>query len=94
MHQSLAHRSAYSFPDVLSDDPITDTLALANDLAGKSPHAIQAAKRLLNSASHVSVAEGFAAERAEIGALIGSPNQIESVMAYFDKRDPVYTDPV
>lgn len=77
----------------LSDDPFADAMALATDIAGRSPHAVQAAKRLLNNARHMSVAEGFAAERDEIGALIGSPNQVESVMAYFEKRDAAYADP-
>jgi hypothetical protein len=32
-------------------------------------------------------------ERRTIGALIGSPNQIEAVTAYFEKRAAVFTDP-
>lgn len=77
----------------LSDTPFDDAMALATDIAAKSPHAIQAAKRLLNNAEHLSTAERFEAERREINALIGSPNQAESVMAYFEKRDPVFVDP-
>ena len=77
----------------LSDNPIGDALAMAREIAGKSPHAIRAAKRLLNNAGAAGVAQGFADERAEIGALIGSPNQVESVRAWFDKREPKYDDP-
>mgnify|MGYP002064706577 FL=1 len=40
----------------------------------------------------VGAAEQFAAERATIGAQIGTPNQIEAVMAGFEKRPPVYAD--
>jgi hypothetical protein len=29
-----------------------------------------------------------------MGALIGSPNQVEAVTAYFEKRSPVFADPV
>ncbi|MDH3303220.1 MAG: enoyl-CoA hydratase-related protein, partial [Acidimicrobiia bacterium] len=78
----------------LSDDPRTTALEMAADIAAKSPHAIRAAKRLFNEASKVSVADGFARERAEIAQLIGSPNQVEQVMAFFEKRPPSFADPV
>ncbi|MDH4277251.1 MAG: crotonase/enoyl-CoA hydratase family protein [Acidimicrobiia bacterium] len=77
----------------LSDDPRTAALEMAGDIAAKSPHAIRAAKRLFNDASKVSVADGFARERAEIAQLIGSPNQVEQVMAFFEKRAPNFADP-
>ena len=77
----------------VSGTPYEDALAMAHDIAAKSPDAIRAAKRLMSEAEHRSTAERFAAERSEIGALIGSPNQVESVMAYFEKRDPVFVNP-
>lgn len=78
----------------LSDDPLADALAMARDIAAKSPHAIRAAKRILNHAPKASVAEGFAQERTEIAELIGSPNQVEQIKAFFEKRDPDFIDPV
>lgn len=78
----------------LSDDPRTAALEMAAEIAAKSPHAIRAAKRLFNEASKLSVADGFARERAEIAQLIGSPNQVEQVMAFFEKRTPKFADPV
>lgn len=77
----------------VADDPRAEALAMAAEIAAKSPHAVRGAKRLLNRAGRVSEADGFAMERAEIGALIGSPNQVESVMAYFEKRAPAFADP-
>jgi enoyl-CoA hydratase/carnithine racemase len=77
----------------LSDAPYQDALAMAHEIAAKSPDAVRAAKRLLNEAGGRSTADRFTAEREEIGALIGSPNQVESVMAYFEKRDPSFVDP-
>ena len=77
----------------LADDPHHAALELAAEIAARSPHAIRATKRLMNEAHHRSPAESFAAERAEIARLIGSPNQVEAVTAYFEQRDPVYTDP-
>ena len=76
-----------------SAQPLADALALAHEIAGRSPHAIRGAKALLNLAGQVSLADGFRAEERMIGALIASPNQIEAVGAYFEKRDPVFSDP-
>jgi enoyl-CoA hydratase/carnithine racemase len=78
----------------LSDDPRAAALTLARDIAGRSPHAIRAGKRLLNQSGLVSVAQQFLDESAEMSALIGSPNQVEAVNSYFEKRDPQYRDPV
>lgn len=75
------------------DDPRAAALALAAEIAGNSPHAVRAAKRLLDGAGRQDLEAGFAAEQEEIGALIGSPNQVEAVTARFEKRDPVFTDP-
>lgn len=77
----------------IADDPHAVAMAMAADIAKKSPHAIRAAKRIFNQASKLTVAEGFAMEREEIGRLIGSPNQGESVKAFFEKRDPNFADP-
>jgi enoyl-CoA hydratase/carnithine racemase len=77
----------------LSDDPLDDALALAADIATKRPDAIRGAKRLFDQSGRVPVADQYAAERQEIGALIGRPNQVEAVTAFFEKRPPTFTDP-
>ncbi len=77
----------------VAQDPHSAALDLASELASKSPQAIRAAKRLLNEAARRSLAQGYEAERNEIGALIGSPNQVEAVAAYFEQRAPDFTDP-
>ncbi len=74
-------------------DPRRAALELARAIAGRSPHAIRAAKRLLDLAGRVDLETGFAAEQEEIGALIGSPNQAEAIAAEFAKRPPRFTDP-
>jgi enoyl-CoA hydratase/carnithine racemase len=76
-----------------ADDPRAAALELAAELAAKSPHAIRAGKRLLTGLAGRSTAEQLALERREIGALIGGPNQVEAVNAYFEKRSPVFGDP-
>ena len=77
----------------IAEDPHAVAVEMAADIAKKSPHAIRAAKRIFNEAAKLTVAEGFAMEREEIGRLIGSPNQGESVKAFFEKRDPDFADP-
>ena len=76
----------------LADDPLAAALAMAAEIAGRSPDAVRAAKRLLDLAGRVDLATGFAAEQAEIGTLIGSPNQVEAITAAFEKRPPKFTD--
>lgn len=85
--------AALGLATAVHDDPRAAALATAAEIASKSPHAVRAAKRLLNNAPKVSLAEGFAAEREEIGRLISSANQKEAVMAFFEKRDPNFADP-
>ncbi|MBE1536544.1 crotonase/enoyl-CoA hydratase family protein [Actinomadura algeriensis] len=76
-----------------ADDPHAAATELAREIAGHSPDAVRAAKRLLNRAADDDLAGQFAAESRELGALRGTPNQAEAVRAYFEKRPPAYTDP-
>jgi len=73
-------------------DPRADALALAREIAGKNPHAIRAGKRLLNLASDADQGAILLAESKEQGALIGSPNQVEAVLANAQKRAPSFAD--
>ena len=84
---------ALGLATLVSESPLDDALAMAHDIAQKSPHAVRAAKRLFASAPKIPAAEGFAQERAEIGQLIGSANQAEAVKAYFEKRPANFTNP-
>ncbi|MGB0115002.1 MAG: crotonase/enoyl-CoA hydratase family protein [Ilumatobacteraceae bacterium] len=76
----------------LSDNPKDDAMALAHQIAGMSPGAVRGSKALFNRQLSEGAAEQFAAERAAIGAQIGTPNQIEAVMSGMEKRPPNYTD--
>lgn len=76
------------------DDPLREALAMAAGIAARSPHAVRAAKRLLNqSLQGQGAAELLLAEAREQDALIGSPNQHEAVRAKFAKRAPRFEDP-
>lgn len=76
----------------LSDDPRATALELAADIASRNPAAVRGSKRLLDMAGRVSVREGFAEEARIQRELIGSPNQVEAVTAFFEKRPAVYQD--
>jgi enoyl-CoA hydratase/carnithine racemase len=76
----------------LSDDPLADAFALAREIAGKSPEAIKGTKRLFDESGRVSLAQQYADERTTIAGIVGQPNHIEAVTAFFEKRDPVFHD--
>lgn len=75
----------------LADDPRAAALELAADLATKSPDALREGKRLLNLSGTRPLAEQLHDERVTMASLIGSPNQVEATMAYFEKRPPSFT---
>jgi enoyl-CoA hydratase/carnithine racemase len=75
----------------VSANPLDDARALAAEIAGRSPDAIRAAKRLLNGASPVNAASVLMAESLEQQRLIGSPNQREAALAGLEKREPKFT---
>jgi enoyl-CoA hydratase/carnithine racemase len=83
----------YGFATRLSGDPRREALETAREIAGKSPHAIRAAKRLLNAAPFVEAADRLIAESVEQQALIGSPNQLEAVQANIGRRAARFADP-
>ena len=78
----------------VADDPFAEAMALATEIAGKSPRAVRQAKRLLQAsiAPGRTPSEHFLDERTTMGSLIGSPDNVEAVGAYFEKRDPVFPD--
>jgi enoyl-CoA hydratase/carnithine racemase len=77
----------------VSQNPHADAMSFAAQLAASNPHAIQAAKRLLDQAGQTGAAEQFLAESRAMADLMRSPNQLEAVTAYFEKRSAVYVDP-
>ena len=76
----------------LTETPYNDAMALAAEIAGISPSAVRASKQLINNMAVDGAAEQFAEERRLIKTQIGTPNQIESVMASFENRSPEFVD--
>lgn len=77
----------------VSDTPRDDAFAMAREIAARNPDAVRGAKELFNRPANADAAEQFSEERRVIGSLVGSPNQVETVMANFEQRPAVYTDP-
>ena len=77
----------------VSETPREAAFELAREIAGRSPHAVRAAKRLLEASGLLSEKEGLELEMEEQRKLIGSPNQVEAVLSNLEKRDPNYSDP-
>jgi enoyl-CoA hydratase/carnithine racemase len=75
----------------VADDPRGAALELASELATRSPDALREGKRLLNLSGTRPLADQLLDERVTMGSLIGSPNQVEATMAYFEKRAPTFT---
>lgn len=75
------------------DDPVAAARKTADEIARRSPHAVRAAKRLINEAWLMGPKEGLALETALELPLLGSKNQLEAAQAVFQKRDPVFDDP-
>ena len=87
--KSLSHRALILAALAEGRAELGDPRAIAE----KNPDAIRAAKQLWNSSVVSPRREGFALEASLQTGLIGSPNQIESVKANFEKRVPSFEDP-
>jgi enoyl-CoA hydratase/carnithine racemase len=78
----------------VADDPLAEATALAREIAGRSPDAVRAAKRLYDATwSGDDAAAALLLETELQTALIGSPNQIAAVTAGFAKQPAEFTDP-
>ena len=76
------------------DDPLSAALALADEIAHKSPDAVRAAKRLYDETWTSSDAAAALLLESELQTgLIGKPNQIAAVVAGMSGESPVFVDP-
>lgn len=71
----------------LADEPLTEARALARAIAARNPEAARGAKALVRQSWPGGDAQ-LALEARLQAAIIGSPNQIEAVMAEMQKRPP------
>ena len=83
---------SYGFATAVHADPLQAARATAREIAGRSPDAVRAVKRLLNRASDDDAAKILIAESLEQSKLIGSPNQIEAIRAGVENRPGNFAD--
>lgn len=76
----------------LADDPRSTALALAGEIAGRSPDAVRAAKALLRGPAS-DASRHLVRERELIVSLVNTPNQREAVLASLEKRPARFVDP-
>ena len=88
---SAEEARSYGLVTRIAEDPLAAALELAREIAGKSPDAIRAAKRMINKLS-VDPGPALLAESIEQQKLIGSKNQMEAVFANLQKRTPRFAD--
>jgi len=77
----------------VSDKPLDDAMALAREIAQKSPDALRAGKKLLNESGLIGLEDGLRLEEQLQLGLIGSPNQVEAVQSNMEKRAARFRDP-
>jgi enoyl-CoA hydratase/carnithine racemase len=90
---SGAEAATLGFATHIDADPLARALALAHDIAGKSPHAVRAAKDLSNRTPLLTDADVLMAESIGQIALMYSPGQVEAVRAGMERRAPEFVDP-
>ena len=70
----------------IAEDPLARARALAEEITGRSPSAIRAAKELILLTEHADDAEVLLAESRLQKGLIGGSDQVEAVMAGMQNR--------
>jgi enoyl-CoA hydratase/carnithine racemase len=77
----------------VADDPLAAAQELATEIAGRSPHAVRAAKRLYEETWPAPAANALELETELQTGLIGSPNQMEAVMSGMKGEPAKFSDP-
>ena len=82
----------WGFVTELADNPLARAHALAAEIAARSPDAVREAKAMITATQQMNDADTLMLESLAQERLIGSPNQIEALMAGFEKRDANFKD--
>jgi enoyl-CoA hydratase/carnithine racemase len=77
----------------VADDPLAAARELAAAIAGRSPDAVRAAKRLYDESWTGPAHQTLALEASLQLGLVGSPNQLAAVAAGFTKEPAEFVDP-
>ena len=89
---SGAEAHAMGLVTALHDDPLAAAMEAAAGIRERSPDAIRATKRLVNSAWRLTDTDALALEAELQLGVLGKKNQLEAVMANVQKRVPDFDD--
>ncbi|WP_417611049.1 crotonase/enoyl-CoA hydratase family protein [Parasphingorhabdus sp.] len=76
----------------LSDNPHAKAMEIAREIASKHPQAVQVAKDLINKLPDMNEDEILMMESVGQEKVSRTPNQVEAVMAFMQKRTANFTD--
>ncbi len=82
---------AYGLVTRVCEDPLAEAMETARYIATRNPDAIRAGKQLLNEAPYLQADQGLLLESKLQDSIIGTPNQIEAVMAEMEQRPANFT---
>lgn len=74
------------------DDPRAEALSMARMIAGRSPAAIRAAKRLVTDMTEAGRSSALQAESEVQSALLHHADNLEAFRAHAERREPRYAD--
>jgi enoyl-CoA hydratase len=88
----LTAQEAYQFGMVNRVVPVEgyreEALKLAEEIAGRAPLAVRAAKKIINQSFERTLSDGLAAEKQEFYNLFATEDQKEGMQAFLEKRKP------
>jgi enoyl-CoA hydratase/carnithine racemase len=89
---SAQEAKEWGFITDIVESPLEHAMAVAEQISLKNPDAIRASKKILEASHYQTAEEGLLMESAEQDKIMGTPNQIEAVMAELQKRKPDFVD--
>lgn len=82
----------WGFVTELDANPVERAIELANQISTRSPDSIRTSKQLISKTWNADRAEVLLAESVAQKSVLGGDNQIEAVLANFEKRSPIFKD--
>ncbi len=91
-NRTLSAQEAYQFGLVNRvvpvDQYLKEALKLADEIASRAPVAVRVAKKMINQAYELALAEGLQNEKQEFYNLFATEDQKEGMKAFVEKRKP------